>query len=207
MKTATLPLERIHEAVGPNPNRLDEDRYRLLVRGIRELGFLQPLLVRRKGKTDYEVIDGHHRLRAAQEAGLTALPCVVIAAENNEARIRALALNRLRGEMDLAIVSDELLALAKDGWTVDELELTGFSADEVAALLEQPATDAEMLAGVGPHLPREDDGDGKVKVYKLKLEFAAKSDLDLVVLAALDHGATVEAGLLAWAKKSGAKEQ
>ena len=51
------------------PGALDE-----LAESIRQHGILQPLSVRRRDNT-YELIAGERRLRAAQQAGITDLPC------------------------------------------------------------------------------------------------------------------------------------
>ncbi len=47
-----------------------------LVRSVRELGILQPVLVRRRGER-YELVAGERRLRAAKEVGLSTLPAMV----------------------------------------------------------------------------------------------------------------------------------
>lgn len=67
----------------PNPSqpRLEFDREELdeLVASIREVGVLQPVVVRPlKGKSDkYELIMGERRLRATKELGLESIPAVV----------------------------------------------------------------------------------------------------------------------------------
>ncbi len=56
--------------------RFDEAKLEELAKSIRANGVVQPLLVRRKG-TNYELIAGERRWRAAQLAGLTHVPVVV----------------------------------------------------------------------------------------------------------------------------------
>ncbi len=56
--------------------RFDEARLEELAKSIRANGVVQPLLVRRKG-SNYELIAGERRWRAAQLAGLTHVPVVV----------------------------------------------------------------------------------------------------------------------------------
>ena len=75
----------------PNPDQprqalgdLDE-----LTASIREKGVLEPLLVRRVG-SHYQIIAGERRYRAAVEAGLGELPCVV--RETTDAEMMELAL-------------------------------------------------------------------------------------------------------------------
>lgn len=73
-----VPVHRI----APNPKQprrhFDEDALDELVQSIREVGLLQPVVVREA--TDgggYELVMGERRLRAAKEAGLTAIPAIV----------------------------------------------------------------------------------------------------------------------------------
>jgi ParB family chromosome partitioning protein len=74
---AEIPLD----AVQPNPRQprqvFDEDSMAELVHSIREVGLLQPVVVRPLGGERYELIMGERRMRAARKAGLTELPAIV----------------------------------------------------------------------------------------------------------------------------------
>ncbi|RRD30176.1 ParB/RepB/Spo0J family partition protein [Actinomyces bowdenii] len=78
---AELPVELIH----PNPRQprqvFDEDDIAELAASVREVGLLQPIVVRRAtGAGDeprYELIMGERRLRASKEAGMDTIPAVV----------------------------------------------------------------------------------------------------------------------------------
>lgn len=67
-------------ALRPNPNQprqeFDEEALVALAASVRELGVLQPLLVRPSGE-GYELIAGERRLRAAQRVGLATVPVIV----------------------------------------------------------------------------------------------------------------------------------
>ena len=71
---AEVPLGQI------TPNRVqprqvfDEDALAELVHSIREVGLLQPVVVRRTVVEAYELVMGERRWRAAQEAGLVTIP-------------------------------------------------------------------------------------------------------------------------------------
>lgn len=69
------------EEVSPNPGqprkRAKDDELAGLVESIRERGVLQPLVVRTSDH-GYELIAGERRWRAAQLAGLTELPVIII---------------------------------------------------------------------------------------------------------------------------------
>jgi len=131
-------LVQLHEAAD-NPNSMEPEQYAMLVEAVRRVGFLQPVLVREVKNaldfTDYEVIDGHHRIKAARELGYSEVPCVVIDADDNTAIALRVGMNRLRGELNLSSVAVAMEGLVTNGWKLDDLTLTGFSADEVADLL------------------------------------------------------------------------
>ena len=77
---AELPLDSIH------PNRkqprveFNEDELAELVHSIREIGVLQPVVVRpsqENGETGYELVMGERRWRASREAGLAVIPAII----------------------------------------------------------------------------------------------------------------------------------
>jgi ParB family chromosome partitioning protein len=74
---AELPVAEI----SPNPRQprqvFDEDAMAELVHSVREIGLLQPIVVREVGAHRYELIMGERRWRATQEAGLATIPAIV----------------------------------------------------------------------------------------------------------------------------------
>jgi len=68
-------------AIKPNPlqprRSFDEEALLSLVNSIREVGLLQPVLVRAINDTEYELIAGERRWRAARRAGLQSIPVLV----------------------------------------------------------------------------------------------------------------------------------
>jgi len=72
-----IPIDQIR----PNPYQprrvFDEDSLRELAESIRQVGLLQPVIVRQEGAEEYTLIAGERRLRAAQMAGLKRLPAIV----------------------------------------------------------------------------------------------------------------------------------
>ncbi|MGV0743511.1 ParB/RepB/Spo0J family partition protein [Mycolicibacterium sp. XJ870] len=71
-------------SIDPNPRQprqvFDEEALSELVHSIREFGLMQPIVVRavpRDGETRYQLVMGERRWRAAQQAGLTAIPAIV----------------------------------------------------------------------------------------------------------------------------------
>jgi ParB/RepB/Spo0J family partition protein len=175
LEIKTLPVADIAEAEN-NPNAMPQERFDLLVEAIREVGFLQPVLVR-KAAAGYVLIDGHHRVRAALKLGLTEVPCVVAAGSLDDDDLAAatqIAMGRLRGDLDLAVVGRTMNDLVGKGWTIDDLALTGFSVDEVGHLLDAAKLDTEsMLAGADATLPAPEK---PLRPFVLEITFARRED-------------------------------
>lgn len=79
----------------------DEDELRLLSQSISTNGILQPLTVRKLSQTEYELVAGERRLRAAVLAGLTKVPCVLIRCTDKESAIFALLENIQRSDLNM----------------------------------------------------------------------------------------------------------
>ena len=74
---AEIPVGRIAPNRAQPRQVFDEEAMAELVHSIREIGVLQPVVVRRRGDADHELVMGERRWRAAQEAGLEAVPAIV----------------------------------------------------------------------------------------------------------------------------------
>ena len=89
--------------IRPNPAQprkvFRPDSLSELADSIRRHGILQPLSVRRTGMT-YELVAGERRLRAAQLAGLTEVPCIVLSMDEQESSVAALVENLQRQDLD-----------------------------------------------------------------------------------------------------------
>ena len=133
MKTALVtedwPIARcIPYARNPRKNDHAVDQ---MAGAIKEFGFKIPILV----CSDGTVIDGHLRLKAAQQLALKRVP-VILCDEWTEAQVKAFRLLANRSAT-WAEWDEELLALElQDLQGLDfDLNLTGFSEDELAASL------------------------------------------------------------------------
>jgi ParB family chromosome partitioning protein len=88
------------------PNRFqprehfDEDALASLTASIREMGVLQPILVRPAVDDQYEIIAGERRWRAAKRAGLQHIPCIVREVEDTSALEHALVENLHRQDLN-----------------------------------------------------------------------------------------------------------
>jgi len=68
------------DEISPNPNQprknFDEEGLDELAESIRQVGLIQPLVVRRVGE-GYELVAGERRLRACKRLGMSEVPCLV----------------------------------------------------------------------------------------------------------------------------------
>ncbi len=95
------------------PEALDE-----LAESIRRHGILQPLSVRRSG-TGYELIAGERRLRAAQLAGVTDIPCIIMRMDDKESGIAAMIENLHRQDLDFIEEAQAISRLLTD-WDLSQ---------------------------------------------------------------------------------------
>ena len=95
-----LPLDAI--AVNPYQPRdkFDQASLNVLTESIREVGVLQPVLVRPSVDGKYELIAGERRCRAARQAGLDRIPAVVRTAEDSDTLEQALLENLHREDLN-----------------------------------------------------------------------------------------------------------
>ena len=157
-----------------NTNVMAPERYEQLKSDIEALGFFQPVLLQlvSKGSKNkppvYLIIDGHHRRRAAAELGYEELPAVILDATEAARVVLNIAMNRLRGEPDLAKVGDALRGLETLGVSPADMRLTGFSDEELEVLLRAGDEDDIGELGSAP----EEEGDGPAEVqFVLEIAF------------------------------------
>ncbi|TDW89658.1 MULTISPECIES: ParB/RepB/Spo0J family partition protein [Kribbella] len=69
------------DKITPNPKQprtvFDEEAMEELVHSVKEIGLLQPIVVRRLEGDSYELVMGERRWRATQQAGLATIPAIV----------------------------------------------------------------------------------------------------------------------------------
>ena len=91
-------------AIVPNPNQprayFDDEALGHLADSIKELGVLQPLLVRQLAPDAFELIAGERRLRAAKRAGLQTVPIIVRDADNATSLAHAIVENVQREDLN-----------------------------------------------------------------------------------------------------------
>jgi len=111
------------EDLDPNPNQPRQSMGDLseLTASIREKGVLEPLLVR-KVDGRFQIIAGERRYRAAQEAGLAELPCIIRESSDAETMEIALVENLQRKDLSPFEEADGLKMLADAyGYTHEDM--------------------------------------------------------------------------------------
>jgi ParB family transcriptional regulator, chromosome partitioning protein len=96
-----VPIERIRPGALQPRRRFAEAELDALAQSIREKGILQPLLVRSltAQESDFELIAGERRWRAAQRVGLHAVPIIIRQISDSEALEIALIENLQREDL------------------------------------------------------------------------------------------------------------
>ena len=113
-------------SISPNPKQprevFDQDLLNELAASIKEVGVLQPPVVRDIGNGKYELIMGERRLRASKLAGLKTIPVIVRATKDNELLREALLENIHRSQLNPLEEGAAYQNLLNDfGYTHDEL--------------------------------------------------------------------------------------
>lgn len=92
------------EMIDPNPrqprNTFEDEALGEITASIRELGVLQPLLVRAMPTGRFELIAGERRLRASRAAGRTTVPVIIVETDESGSLERALVENLHREDLN-----------------------------------------------------------------------------------------------------------
>ncbi len=151
-----IALDRIR----PNPRQprdvFDEDALDELITSIREIGVLQPVVVRRRSDApgQYELIMGERRFRASKEAGKQTIPAIVRETSNDDLLRDALLENLHRVDLNPLEEAAAYAQLLEDfDCTQEELsERIGRSRPQISntiRLLKLPAmVQRRVAAGV-----------------------------------------------------------
>lgn len=166
-----------------NPNKMEPERFTLLHASIAAKGAVQTILVTPIDGGKYRIVDGHHRYWAAKLAALFELPAIVHVFTGGEAEERAarIAMNRLRGDLDLTQCAELLKEIVMDtGWSTDEMsQMTGFTDDEVESLLAKAKTSLEDLQGADVGKMPDDTAAPADKPFVLEIAFSNREDYKL----------------------------
>jgi len=147
-------LEVPANAIAPNPkqprSRFDDETLAELAASIREVGILQPIVVRR-ADGGYEVVAGERRLRAAKLAGLATVPVILRDSEDADLLREALIENIHREDLNPIELGEAFRQLLDDlGLKQEELaDRVGVSRSHIAntiRLLSLPIDVQQLVA-------------------------------------------------------------
>jgi ParB family chromosome partitioning protein len=117
-----LPVASIEPNRRQPREHFDEETLASLAASIREVGVLQPVLVRELGEGNFELIAGERRWRAARRAGLQTIPALVRVADDAGALEQALVENLHRQDLNALEEAAAYQQLIEDlGLTHDEV--------------------------------------------------------------------------------------
>ena len=150
--------------IDPNPRQprssFEDEALAELTASIRELGVLQPLLVRAMPTGRFELIAGERRLRASKAAGRSTVPVVIVDTDEQGSLERALVENLHREDLNAIEEAAAYKQLIEDGGLTQEalgekLGRTRGTISNSLRLLELPVTvqrlviDGRLSAGHG----------------------------------------------------------
>lgn len=147
----TIPIEFVSRNPR-NPRRtFDDGELHDLASSIRQHGIVQPVVVRTLGASQFEIIAGERRWRAAQLAGLVEIPVIVRDVDDKTALEIAIVENVQRSDLnplEEALGYEQLIA--EYGYTQNDLgEIIGKSRSHVAnslRLLKLPEPVRDLLS-------------------------------------------------------------
>jgi ParB family chromosome partitioning protein len=158
MNITLIPISEI-KPFENNP-RYNEDAVPAVAESIRQFGFKQPIVVDKNNT----IVCGHTRYKAAQQLGLTDIPCL-IADDLTPEQIKAYRLvdNRTAefAKWDFALLSNEIKELVDVGFDIKDL---GWDAGAIDAFIGTPTEQAGLPDTQDNKL---DEGAGKfILAYK-----------------------------------------
>lgn len=142
VEVVEIPTDRI-EPDPTNPNEMTGSVLEALAEDIRTKGFVQPVVVRPSGDT-YLIVDGEHRWRVLADLGIETVPCVIDDRPEDDARLRMVTMNRLRGKPAPEKYAGVLAGLSDEIGEEAVAEALAMEGDEMAeAMAPNPVEDIE----------------------------------------------------------------
>ena len=148
---AEIELSQIKPNTKQPRQVFEEEALNELTFSIKEIGLLQPIVVRNVGNNEYEIVAGERRFRAAKNAGLTKIPALVRETKDDHMLRDALLENLHRSQLNPLEEAAAYQQLLEDfGGTQEELaSKLGRSRPQVTntlRLLKLPSTVQKRVA-------------------------------------------------------------
>ena len=143
MRIEIKQLTDLHPA-SYNPRKdiqAGDPEYERLKRSINEFGYVEPIIWNERTG---HVIGGHQRLKVLQEQGVSEAECVIVDFDEGKEKALNVALNKITNKWDIEKLSDLLEEIKISGLN---LEITGFSSDDIIKLNSRNEFDFEKYRG------------------------------------------------------------
>ncbi len=112
-KITNIPLVQIRPCRTQARHNFNDEKLRELAVSIKQNGILQPVTVRKISSSEYEIIAGERRLRAAAMCGKAKIPCIVIACSEEQAVIYSMIENIQRTDLNFFEEAEGISKLMK----------------------------------------------------------------------------------------------
>ena len=173
-KPVNIPVSKLRPFEGHPFKVKDDEEMNTLIESVQTVGILSPLIVRPIENTDeYEVISGHRRLHAAQKAGITAVPALVVSLDRDAAAIVLVDSNLHREHI---LPSEKALAYKMKA---DAMNHKGWRTDLTSGQVVPKSDDNRTTAQIGA-----DTGDS----YKTVQRYIRLTNLIPEILQYVDEG-------------------
>ena len=123
----------ILKPAGYNPRKdlkPGDKEYEKIKSSITEFGYVDPIII----NSDDTIIGGHQRLKVLKDIGYTEVDCVVIEIDKTKEKALNIALNKISGSWDVALLKELVDDLQDSNF---DIEFTGFEPPELDELFNQ----------------------------------------------------------------------
>ncbi len=156
-----IDITLIHTDPSQPRKHFDEEAMAELTASVRERGILQPITVQKRDEGGYFVVTGERRLRAARDAGLDAMPALVVNLSETMLRLDRVIENRQRKDLsdlefaramtdirsDLGSQAPNLTSNDLDEFVGQRLGLSGRTVRNFMAMLNLDPAIEQLLGG------------------------------------------------------------
>ena len=151
----SIPVKKLKFDDG-NPNMMTPVQFTSLENSVKQFGLMKPIVV----DQNYVVIDGEHRLKAMINSKYSTIPAVIINVENdNERRLLRQMLNKIKGQHDMYIDIQDLLALTDQ-----------YGMEHVASLIAQDTSGLKYFLekhGINTDQQDEDKSETEINISNI----------------------------------------
>lgn len=130
MEIKELPLKELKPAAYNPRKKLKkgDKEYEKIKQSLLKFGYVDPIIV----NEDLTVIGGHQRLTVLKDLNYETAKCVIVDLPKEDEKALNIALNKITGQWDEALLADLLLDLQESDFNLD---LTGFEPPEIDDIL------------------------------------------------------------------------